>query len=498
MATDKSSAEFDFRRNPEATSPIYLQLSEAISDAIRAGRIPIGARLPSERLYALKLGVSRTTVTNAYQELMATGMVRGYVGRGTIVVADHPGSAPAGAISWLRLTARAGKPFQTGHAAEVSDHITFCNGQLHPSLIPHAALAASMTKAMDNPDALSKSAPILGLPALREALVDSLKANAMRVTSDEILITSGAQQGLDVIARTLISPRDVVLCESYTWHGACRAFRDAGAEVVGVAMDHEGIDPAALEEAVVRVRPKFIYLIPSFQCPTGRSMGLERRRRVMEICTRLRVPIVESHVLGDTAFGDALPTLKSLDTAGIVIHQGSASKSISSALRLGWLVAPPAAIELLAPAKASLDLSTPALTQAALASFLQNGGYARHLVQFRAKLRVRRDAMVAALAVSCPDLRFAMPQGGLYLWVRLPKPLTSHAFVAAALAEGVSIKGGEAFLTETGTSSYVRLCYAAPALNEISPGIKRLGNALGVLLQRSENSVDPIAALAAV
>lgn len=488
MAIDKTSAEFDFSPAPEASRPIYLQLTESLSNSIREGRISIGTRLPSERAYALKLGVSRTTVTTAYQLLMTTGLVRGYVGRGTIVVANHPGSAPTGAIAWRRLIARAGRPFQSSHVAETPDRITLCKGWLHPSLIPHAALAASLTKAMDSPDALTKAPPVLGLPALREALVNTLGASAMGAVSDEVLITGGAQQGLDVVARTLISPRDVVLCESYTWHGAIRAFRAAGAEVVGIAMDHEGIDPTALEDAVVRLRPKFIYLIPSFQCPTGRSMGLERRRRVMEICTRLRVPVVESHVCGDTSFGDALPTLRSLDTAGIVIHQGSTSKTISPALRLGWLVASCTAIELLASAKASFDLSTPALTQAALASFLQNGAYTRHMVHFRRKLRARRDAMVEALTISCPELRFEMPQGGIYLWVHLPKPLTSHAIVVAALAEGVSVRGGEAFLTDEGASPYIRLCYAATELNDIVTGIQRLGNAIRSLQQRNDVS----------
>lgn len=378
MATPKTLADLGFEPDPDAPQPIYLQLTAALSNSIRTGRIAVGARLPSERLCAQHLGISRTTVTAAYQELMAMSLVRGHVGRGTIVIADDPGRAPAGAIAWSQRASRFTRPVQAHSVRTGPGVISLGDGWLHPSLAPHAALAASAAKAVKDPEVFTKAAPILGLPSLREALIDRLRGSGVKATPEEILITGGAQQGINVIARALLAPGNAVVCESPTWHGAFRAFRAAGAEVAGVAMDHEGIDPDALEETLIRLRPKFVYLIPTFHCPTGRLMSLERRRRVLEICTRLRTPIVESHVYGDLAFGKTPPSLKSLDTAGIVIHQGSASKTIGAALRLGWLVAPRAAMDLLAPAKASLDLSTPALPQAILVGLLQGGAYARH------------------------------------------------------------------------------------------------------------------------
>jgi 2-aminoadipate transaminase len=502
MATPTTLADFGFQPDPTAAQPIYSQLTAALSDAIRAGRIAVGARLPSERLYAQYLGVSRTTVTAAYQELKATGLVRGYVGRGAVVIADDPDRAPTGAIPWSQLASRLARPAQpTSAALDVARDpglISFGDGWLHPSLTPRAALAACAARAVEDPQVLTKAAPILGLPALREALIDVLRANGVKATADEVLITGGAQQGLNVVARALISPGDAVVCESPTWHGAFRAFRAAGAEVAGVAMDREGVDPDALEDALVRLRPKFVDLIPTFQCPTGRLMGLERRRRILEICGRFRTPIVESHVYGEIAFGKILPSLKSLDTAGIVIHQGSASKTISAALRLGWLVAPRAATDLLAPAKASLDLSTPALAQAVLADFLRSGAYARHLPQFRAALQARRDALIAALATHCPDLRCVTPQGGLYLWAQLPMPIRAHEVETAAAGEGVSVRGGEAFLPDGGTSSHIRLCYAAPAPDEIAAGAQRLGKALRTVLQRHRDPAARTSAFASV
>jgi DNA-binding transcriptional MocR family regulator len=498
MPQSTNLADLGFRPNPTAPDPIYVQLAAVLSEAIRAGHIAVGARLPSERVYAKALGVSRTTVTSAYQELKVMGLLRGYVGRGAIVIADDPDRASAGAISWPQLASRHTVPIRAVNVVADSRVISFGDGWLHPSLIPHTALAACAARVAAEPDTLTKAAPLLGLPVLQEALIEMLGTSGVRATASEVLVTSGAQQGLNVVARALISPRDVIICENPTWYGAPQVFRAAGAEVIGVGMDHEGVDPDALEDAVVRLRPKFVYLIPSFHCPTGRLLGLQRRRRILEMCARLRTPIVESHVYGDIRFGDRVPSLKSLDTAGIVIHQGSASKTISPALRLGWLVAPRAALDALAPAKASLDLSTPATTQAVLAAFLKSSAYARHQVKFRDELRTRRDALIAALAEHCPDLRHARPEGGLYLWAQLPNRLQAQEFHAAAAAEGVSVRSGDSFLTNGGTSSHIRLCFAAPALGEVAAGAERLGKALRAALQRHRRSAAADSAFAPV
>jgi 2-aminoadipate transaminase len=498
MATPTDLAGLGFQLDPKIAEPIYLQLAGALSEAIRVGRIAVGVRLPSERLYARALGVSRTTITAAYQELRAMGLLRGYVGRGAIVIANDPDRSPAAAIPWPQLASRFARRASPTSAGNLSGLISFGDGWLHPSLIPRAALAVSAERVVQDSDALTKAAPLSGLPALQDALIDTLRTNGIKTSPGEILITGGAQQGLNVIARALISPGDAVVCESPTWHGAIRAFRAAGAEVVGVAMDHEGIDADALEDALARARPKFIYLIPTFQCPTGRLMGLQRRRRILETCARYRTPIVESHVYGDLAFGEKLPPLKSLDSTGLVIHQGSASKTISAALRLGWLVAPRQAMDLLATAKASLDLSTPALTQAVLAGFLNSGAYVRHQSKFREALRARRDALIAALAAHCPELRYATPQGGLYLWAQLPKLISAREVEAAAAAEGVSVRGGNSFLAEEATSSYIRLCFAAPALDEIPAGAQRLGKALRIVMKKHRGSVAGGSALASV
>jgi DNA-binding transcriptional MocR family regulator len=488
-----------FKPDSGSAQPLYLQLAAFLTEGIRGGAIAVGSHLPSERSYAQRLGVSRTTVTAAYQELKASGFLRAFVGRGAIVISDDPERDDAGPISWPAIASRFAQPAAPGTTSNGTSTISFGNGWLHPALVPHEELADCARSIVRASAAFKHAAPILGLQVLREALIDGpFKAASIKVAPDEVLITGGAQQGLNVLARALLCPGDVVLCESPTWHGAFRAFRSAGAQVIGVPIDREGIDPDALEDALLRHRPKFVYLIPSFQCPTGRLLGLARRRRVIATCARLHTPIVESHVYGDIAFGQAIPTLKHLDEAGIVIHQGSASKTMSADLRLGWLVAPKPAMALLSPAKASLDLATPTLNQAVLARFLASGAYARHLPRLRLQLQQRRDALTRALAVHCPELRYAMPQGGLYLWAQLPKPMRSHEVEAVAAVAGVTIRGGDAFLAEGGPSGCIRLCYASPELDRIEAGARLLGTALSDVARGRKQAASQAAPLADV
>lgn len=492
MARAAATKEPEFKADPDSAEPLYLQLAGHIERSIRSGRIPLDTRLPSERLYAQQLGLSRTTVTAAYQELMALGLVRGHVGRGTLVIADEAGAAAGGAVAWPQLASRLARAAPAASQEPAPGVVSLGNGWLHPSLVPAAALAACAAKVLQSTECVTRAAPLHGLPALRAALAGCLRADGVKAAAEELLITGGAQQGLNVVARSLVSPGDAVVCESPTWHGAFAAFRAAGAEVAGVAMDREGPLPAALEDALIRLRPKFVYLIPSFQCPSGRLMSLPRRRAILDLCARFRTPILESHVYAEAHFGAPMPSLKSLDSAGIVILQGSASKLLGPALRLGWLLPPAPALPLLAATKAGLDLSTPLLNQAILARFLAEGGQTRHLPAFRRALQARRDALLAALARHCPELRCLAPQGGIYVWAQLPRPLAAQELEAAALRHGVAVKAGDAFLPEGGASGHIRLCYAAPEAGEIETGAQRLGRALRELLQQQRAA--PVAA----
>lgn len=482
-----------FQPDPDAPQPLYRQLGDALREAIATGSLAVGARLPSERDYAARLGVSRTTVTAAYQELKDQGLLRGYVGRGVVVLAADVEDGVAGAgLPWPQLGARLSRQGLPSRLQRRAAEVTLGDGWLHPELLPAAALQEAAVRAAANPEHFVRAAPPFGLPALRDAIAQRESRPGGRVDADDVLVCGGAQQGINLVARALLGPGDRVLTESPTWHGAVRAFRAAGAEVSGVPMDHEGIDPEALEDALLRQRPKLVYLIPTLHCPTGRVAGLARRRRVLALCQRYRTPILESQVYGELMFDAAAtpPSLRRLDERGLVIELGSVAKSLSPALRLGWLIAPRAALTLLGAAKAGLDLGTPVVPQAILADVFERGIVDRHLVRLRRALATRRDTLVAALARHAPELRLTSPAGGLYLWGTLPPGIGGAELEAAAEGEGVAIRGGEAFLPEAGPSRQVRLCFAAAPTESLDAGAERVGRALRRLLAEPRVNVD--------
>jgi DNA-binding transcriptional MocR family regulator len=435
---------------------------------------------------ALDLGVSRTTVTGAYQELQARGILRGHVGRGTIVVGTPPDARHA-ALPWAqRITPGAIDGMRLAYTApDGPDVIGFGVGLPDPRLYPVETLDSLLDALPRGDGSLYNPAPAWGAPVLRETLADWLRSRGIRVTPEEILVTTGGQQGLNVITRAFITPGDAVITEGPTYPGAFLTFRWAGADVVEVPVDHEGVRVDALEEALARYRPKLIYLIPSFQNPTGVVLTAERRRRVLELALQYRVPIVESDLYGDLYFEQEPPAaLKAQDASGVVIYQGGGSKLGLPGLRIGWLVAPVPAMAALTVAKTYEDLHTAALTQHLAAAFIGGPHAEQHLARLRVECRTRRNALVDGLRQHCPRLRFRVPGGSYYAWVTLPAPLTVDTLLPIALEHGVGARSGTAFSPNGGGADHIRLCYAALPPDRIGEGTRRLGLAMEQALAR--------------
>jgi DNA-binding transcriptional MocR family regulator len=398
-----------------------------------------------------------------------------------------PPDARHAALPWAqRISPVAIESMQVAYAApDGPDVIGFGVGLPDPSLYPVAMLDTLLDALPRGDGSLYNPAPAWGDPVLRETLSDWLRSRGIRVTPEEILVTTGGQQGLNVLARAFLTPGDVVLTESPTYPGAFLTFRWAGADVVGLPVDHDGIRIDALEEALARYRPKLVYLIPAFQNPTGAVLTAERRRRVLELAVQYRVPVVESDLYGDLYFEQEPPaSLKAQDASGVVIYQGGGSKLGLPGLRVGWLVAPTPAMAALTAAKTFEDLHTAALTQRLAAAFIGSPHVERHLARLRVECRVRRDALVAGLRQHCPGLRFRVPGGSYYAWVTLPPPLTAEALIPLALERGVGIRAGSAFSPNGGEADHLRLCFAALPPDRIVEGTRRLGLAVEHALAR--------------
>jgi len=484
--------------------PLYLQIRDSVRAAVLSGALGEGMRLPPERDLAAALGVNRTTITRAYGELAADGVVEARSGRGTVVsaVTGRGGGVAGeqGVAAWASADAdtawllglppvgRGGLGSDPGWLRDMTglasrdNVISFAAGTPAPELVPVEQLLTTLT------DALAQSGgagllygPVEGHDALREAIATRLVGRGCAVASDEVLVLAGAMQGLSLVARALIEPGDEVVVEAPTFVGALQAFGAAGAWLIGVPTDEAGLRVDALERVLARRRVRLIYVQPTCHNPMGATLSPQRRERLVALARRHAVPILEDDAYGELWHEgpDPLP-LKALDRGGLILHLGTFSKTVAPGLRVGWLAAPPPVIARLALAKQVSDLTTNALGQLALTSFLTSGDYDRHLATVRGAYAARRAAMVAALAPLAGWLSVSpSSQGGFYLWCRLAAGPHARLLAANASRVGVALLAGEAFYPPcTGGvaegADYVRLSFAGNTPAVVGEGLERI------------------------
>jgi len=459
--------------------PLYGHLVELLESAISRGDLPSGARVPPERELASRLRISRTTVVSAYRELESRGLLRGYVGRGTFVcAAPDPSGAP---FAWRGKIASAALRSSDSILRDTLRHsydarlLSLAAGEPAIDCFPTAAFQQALDYSIKREGfAVWRHGPTEGQPQLRDAI-----SERFGVPSESVLVLAGAQQGLDLLARCLIDPGDAVIVERPGYLGAIQSFNAAGAKLIG--WDVAGADMDELEDLLVRYRPKLIYTNPTFQNPTGVTMPIRARRELLKLAERYRVPIVEDATYGELYFGDAPPpSLRELDTQNIVIHLNSFSKVLAPGLRLGWLSAAPSIIEQMAIIKQRLDPHTQNLVQFALARLIRDGSFDAHLKTLRSEHARRCALMVASIQrhMTPGALRFARPQGGLYLWCRLPIGIGSRALLDRALAAGVAFVAGHAFYPDPAGESELRICFSSVVPDSIDQAVSRLSRSL--------------------
>jgi 2-aminoadipate transaminase len=329
-----------------------------------------------------------------------------------------------------------------------------------------------------------------GYRPLREMIARHTARYGIYVEPENILITSGAQQALDLIGKILINPGDCLLVEQPTYVGALQAWNAYQAEYLTIALDDEGMQTDALE-AALRAGPKFIYVLPNFHNPAGVTLALERRQRVVELADHYGVPLIEDDPYGQLRYeGKHLPPLVVLDGqlqgrdgmpySGNVLYLSTFSKTLAPGLRLGWVVAPIEVIQRLVQAKQGADLHTSTFAQMIAFEVAREGFLDRHVQWIRTVYRERRDAMLDALRRYFPtDVHWTTPQGGLFLWVTLPEPMDAAELLQAAIAEHVAFVPGSAFFANGSGRNTFRLNFSNASPGRIKEGIRRLGTVLG-------------------
>lgn len=358
---------------------------------------------------------------------------------------------------------------------------SFGGGYPDPTLFPMDDLRDVVDSLLTPANRLSlQYTASVGLPRLREQVAARLGADGIACTADDVLVVQGAQQGLDLAAKLFVDPGDTIVTEDPTFLGALIAFNPCEPTYAAVPMDEEGMDMDALEATLASTpRAKLVYTVPDFQNPTGVTMSLARRHRLIDLANRYDVIVVEDSPYRALRYdGASVPTIKSLDTQGRVVHLGSFSKILAPGMRLGWALASPEILDKLAPLKLAADTQCGTLTMAATSAYLERYDIDAHVEAMRAVYRHKRDVMLDALATAFPtDVTWTLPDGGLFTWVRFPAGVDAAAFMrdhALPQARVAYVPGGTFFPVRE-RAEFARFSFSSLSAEQIAAGVAALG-----------------------
>jgi DNA-binding transcriptional MocR family regulator len=462
------------------------QIAAHFRGAIEDGRLPRGERLPTIRLVADELGVTRATVQSAYRQLADAGLVQATVGRGTEVVG---GTAPRARALLSSAAEAAREALRSGPvppSLPIGQSLLADFGSLQPdrASLPVDAVADALDAALhdDGPALLAYGDPA-GDRGLREQLARR-HATAREADPERVLISSGAQQGIDLVLRTLTEPGDAVAVPVPAYPQLFGALAAHELRLVPIETASGNLEPEALRRVLGDVR--LVYAMPTFHNPTGSTLDRAQRRAVMDVIAASEVPVLEDGVECELRFaGEELPSLQSLDPRRRTVTVRSFSKGLFPGVRIGWLEASPELIAPMAALKRFSDLESSPLLQAALGRLLRSGVLDRELGRLRNELRARHAAARAQLARAMPaGVRWSEPEGGLSLWVELPRGCDARRVATAAARDGVLVVPGDAFHPRSRSVAGFRLSLSRAPLDVIAPGIE-------VLARHVRSETDP-------
>lgn len=445
----------------------YEALAEDIAQSIRTGVLKLGDRLPSVRQASTSRGVSPSTVFEAYYLLEARGLIRARERSGYYVIAGSNALPPEPEI----LSRPNGQSidvdvsnlvFEVLESTRQRDVVPFGSAFPSPLLFPLPKLAKAMASSVQHMDPWSTVDDLTpGNANLRRQIALRYLTDGMNIHTDEIVITNGALDALNLCLLAVTRPGDAVIIESPTFYGALQALERIGLQAIEVPTHpREGIDLAALATALQRHKPKACWLMTSFQNPLGSSMSDEKKRELVALLTAHDVPLIEDDVYGELYFGSRRPLpAKAFDSKGLVMHCASFSKCLAPGYRVGWAAAG-RYTQAVSRLKLTTSLSASAPAQAALAEYLGKGGYDRHLRQLRHTLSVQQNAVIQAVVRHFPPgTRATRPNGGYFLWLELPDNVNALEIHRQALSLGISIAPGPMFSAQRGFANCLRLNY---------------------------------------
>ena len=492
---------------PESHVPLYIQLRDQLRALVNTGDLRPGERIPASRELAIQLGVHRTTVANAYAELESEGLISGHVGRGTFICREsevqkvplmiHP-LPLSGGLRWESLFAdeRGEEALSRLMQAAPRDAISFVIARPATEFFPVEDLrnCSNAVWRKEGPEILQFGSSD-GYPGLKKVLVSMLRSEAYEATDQNLLITDGCQQALDLLCKAFLRPGDTVLIENPTYPGTLAILTGARVRVLGVPVRTDsgpgttpGVDVSTIEAVLMQNRVKMIVITPDFQNPTGTTLPVAERRRLLELAARFQVPIVEDHIYARLrARGERVPSLKQLDRSNLVIQIDSFSKIAFPGLRVGWIVAPANVIERLRMVKQTTDLHTGHLGQAILAEYMRRGLLSRHLERTRKAYSARLAALEQALDRHMPaGTKWTRPEGGMCVWVELPPGFDANELLIHVRERGVLFSPGRYFYLQNPMPNTLRLGFPGVNERDIARGIATLADVLRIEMRKRQ------------
>ncbi|MGH8278986.1 MAG: PLP-dependent aminotransferase family protein [Gammaproteobacteria bacterium] len=470
--------------DPARGQPLYLQLASAIAEDIRRGRLKPGEALPGSRELADSLNVSRNTVVAAYGELAAEGLVNTRIGGGTFVarLPSVPTSprTPAGTRPTYALPPSALPPISVDPPPPGA--LVFSRSMPDVRLLPARQLARAVRRAISERglSVLSYTDP-RGHVRLRTELAAMLtRTRGMLCATDDVLITRSIEQGLDMVARTLIAPGDTVVVEAFGYPPGRRVFRLAGARLLPVAVDEDGLDVDALESLVAHEHIRAVLLSPHHQFPTTVVMSAARRERLAKLALAYRFAIIEDDYDHEFHYeGKPVLPIAAGSARANVIYVASMSNLLAPGLSTGFIAAPRQVMQRLIALRAASDTQGDAAVECALAELFEDGELLRHVRRMRRLYAVRRDALAAALVKHLGSaVDFHLPEGGMALWVRAAEDIDVAAWARAGEHEGVLFKDARAYDFFHGEQPFLRLGFSYHDPAELEEGVRRMSRAL--------------------
>ena len=477
----------DLPLDPTSVVPIYRQIAEFLAGRIECGAMQTGEKLPATRELAGQLGLNRTTVSAAYGLLEEAGLISGQVGRGSFVA--------------LRTGPGLEIPLSASRVP-----INFASSRPAADAFPLGSFRKLAKEVIDGPEAaeiLQLGSP-QGYAPLRRYLLENDWQRGTASDADDVMVTNGCQQALDLLAhgfahRQAGSDSPVVLVENPVYHGLLRVFERVGARLVPMPVGDSGLDLAVAENLIERYRPRLLVVTPDFQNPTGVTLPLSSRRRLLDAASRSGVLVVENGIYSQLRYtGEAIPSLKQLDQSGSCILIRSYSKVSFPGLRVGWITASKDIIKRLTEEKQVADLHSDQLAQAIFLRFAQSGELENHIARTCIAGRKRLETAFRACEQSWPEATtWTRPEGGMSFWVDLPETLTADVLLRRARREGVEFLPGSNFSVLGAHRHSLRISFGGLSPDLIERGIHILGSAASAEISQHEDTfhMEPAVAL---